>query len=442
MKPALALSALLALTPAAHALPDKAFDEAAREVKVERTTSAGSVAHKIIDVDPRLWVEVEAPDNKTRTAVSNAGVSIEEVLAGKASGFALPAAVEALRKTGLKFKALPLKSRFHPEDFPKEDAAFHNYAERSAELSALAAQGAGLASLFSIGKSLQGRDLLALRLNSAASGNEASTRPGIVFMGNHHAREHLSAEIPLLLAKYLINNREKPEIKTLLAGRDVFIIPMVNPDGVEYDVDGDRYHMHRKNMRQNPDGSAGVDLNRNYGFHWGEGGASTDPGSDTYRGPAPFSEPETQSVKAFIEAHGNLTVLLSFHTFSELILYPWGHTHAPIPDAPALAAYQAMARTMAAWNGYKPQPSSDLYIASGDTTDWAWGARGIFSFTFELTPKSMWSGGFYPGAAAIASTFQANLRPALYLIDMADNPRRAGAPQQAASRETTVTGGR
>ena len=441
MKPALALSALLALTPAAHALPDKAFDEAARESQGRANDFGRQRGPQDHRRRPPPLGRSRSPDNKTRTAVSNAGVSIEEVLAGKASGFATAGRSRGAAQDRPEIQGLALKSRFHPEDFPKEDAAFHNYAEMSPSFRAgRPRRGAGF--LFSIGKSLQGRDLLALRLNSAASGNEASTRPGIVFMGNHHAREHLSAEIPLLLAKYLINNREKPEIKTLLAGRDVFIIPMVNPDGVEYDVDGDRYHMHRKNMRQNPDGSAGVDLNRNYGFHWGEGGASTDPGSDTYRGPAPFSEPETQSVKAFIEAHGNLTVLLSFHTFSELILYPWGHTHAPIPDAPALAAYQAMARTMAAWNGYKPQPSSDLYIASGDTTDWAWGARGIFSFTFELTPKSMWSGGFYPGAAAIASTFQANLRPALYLIDMADNPRRAGAPQQAASRETTVTGGR
>ena len=84
-----------------------------------------------------------------------------------------------------------------------------------------------------------------------------------------------------------------------------------------------------------------------------------------------------------------------------------------------------MAETMANWNHYKPEQSSSLYITSGDTTDWAYGTLGIFAFTFELTPKGMMGGGFYPGANVIDSTFNANLNPALYLIDLADNPYRA-----------------
>ncbi len=79
---------------------------------------------------------------------------------------------------------------------------------------------------------------------------------------------------------------------------------------------------------------------------------------------------------------------------------------------------------MAKWNKYKPQQSSDLYIASGDTTDWAYGVHGIISFTFELSPKNMSGGGFYPGASAIQKTFNVNIKPALYLIDLADNPER------------------
>ena len=84
-----------------------------------------------------------------------------------------------------------------------------------------------------------------------------------------------------------------------------------------------------------------------------------------------------------------------------------------------------MAEEMAKMTGYTPEQSSDLYIATGDACDWAWGARGIYAFTFELTPKSMWAGGFYPGANAVAATFQKNIRPALYLIDLADDPLRA-----------------
>ena len=81
-----------------------------------------------------------------------------------------------------------------------------------------------------------------------------------------------------------------------------------------------------------------------------------------------------------------------------------------------------MAKTMAKWNGYKPEQASDLYIASGDTCDWAYGAKNIFCFTFELSPKSMWRGGFYPGAKVIDRTFNVNIKPALYLLKHAGNP--------------------
>lgn len=77
---------------------------------------------------------------------------------------------------------------------------------------------------------------------------------------------------------------------------------------------------------------------------------------------------------------------------------------------------------MAKWNHYKPEQASSLYVASGDTTDWAYGERGIFAFTFELSPKSgpIWNpgGGFYPGAKAIDQVFAANLQPCLYLLNV------------------------
>ncbi|MEK7745891.1 MAG: M14 family zinc carboxypeptidase, partial [Elusimicrobiota bacterium] len=144
------------------------------------------------------------------------------------------------------------------------------------------------------------------------------------------------------------------------------------------------------------------------------------------KGPAGFSEPESSAVRDFVSANPNVKVLLSYHTFSELILYPWGHSNSPVDNPKDRETFKKLAETMAQWNGYTPEQSSDLYIASGDTTDWSWGAKKIFSFTFELTPASMWAGGFYPGAGVIDSTFQKNIAPALYLIDLADDPYRAG----------------
>jgi carboxypeptidase T len=158
---------------------------------------------------------------------------------------------------------------------------------------------------------------------------------------------------------------------------------------------------------------------------WGTGGSSDDTSSDIYKGTEPFSEAETQVIRDFVRSHrDNTKILLTFHTFSELILYPWGHSYDGIPKTEDRQVFEKMARTMAQWNGYTPQQASDLYIASGDTTDWAYGELGMFAFTFELSPKSMWNGGFYPGARIIDQVFEANLKPCLYMIELADNPYR------------------
>ena len=185
------------------------------------------------------------------------------------------------------------------------------------------------------------------------------------------------------------------------------------------------YKWWRKNRQGKGAGSVyGVDLNRNYGYKWGGEGAGDSQDSETYRGETAFSEPETQAVKTFIEAHPNITTLLTYHTFSELILYPWGHQYDSIEDQKALRVHEVMAQTMGRMTGYKPQQSSDLYITSGDTTDWSFGEHGIISFTFELYPASLWEGGFYPPASVIQDVVNNNIPSALYLIDYADNPYR------------------
>ncbi len=357
--------------------------------------------------------------------------------------FATPRALARAQAAGLTVISKDrVSDKVSTLGFPAEDTAYHTYAQTVAELKSLAGKAPGLASLFSIGKTTQGRDIWALRLCADAKGDAPSKLPGAFFVGEHHAREHLSNEVPLALAGKLVDGRNDPEIKRLLATRDIVIIPTLNADGAEYDVEGDKYHMHRKNMRDNGDGSFGVDLNRNYGWGWGGGGASTDTGDETYRGASAFSEPETQAVKAYIDAHSNIKVLLTYHTFSELVLYPWGHTNDPIDDADALKAYKAMADEMGRMTGYTPEQSSALYIASGDLTDWSWGEHKIYSFTFEMTPKSMWDGGFYPGTAAIAKSVQPNLAADAVPRDrprQRPDARRARTPNLAAFSFTPDT---
>ena len=144
-------------------------------------------------------------------------------------------------------------------------------------------------------------------------------------MGTHHAREHVSTEVPLKFAHELLERSAlDADVKSLLASTDIYIIPMVNPDGSMYDIENRRYKYWRKNRQPNSDKSFGVDQNRNYGFGWGTGGSSSSPSSDIYMGRAAFSEPETKAVRDFFLTNRQIKIALSFHTFSELILISLG----------------------------------------------------------------------------------------------------------------------
>lgn len=385
------------------------------------------------------FVSIDATTVEARTELLELGINIEEVYSDRVWSLVNEEEITRAKLAGFKILSEVSSSVFERANpglfgnknpqFPGKDAKYHDFAEMSAELKALHAKYPKLTQLQSIGKTWEGRDIVALHINTTPADLNSghSSKPGIVFMGAHHAREHLSSEIPRMLGQYLLEHQLDQAIGKLLTTRDIWIIPMVNPDGAEFDIEGGSYHMWRKNRRENgeKERTMGVDLNRNYGFQWGTGGSSKIPSSDTYMGPEPFSEPESQAIRDFVKDHVNLKVLLSYHTYSELILYPWGHSKDPIANTRDHDTFKMMASTMAKWNGYKPQQSSDLYIASGDTTDWAYGTLGIFAFTFELTPKGALGGGFYPGANVIDSTFKANLNPALYLIDLADHPYRA-----------------
>lgn len=395
-------------------------------------TQAGAHFSELRGAPEALWIAVKTPTKQDRSRLVDLGVSVEQVIDDTSYGFAPEHIVAQVKKSGFEVTSSMPASNFSTTDFPGADEKFHNYAEQMNTIQDLVSTRGNLVSAFSIGTTLQNRQMWAIRINADAAKSDnpqmVSGKPGIVFMGGHHAREHVSVELPLMYAKYLADNYGKdPAITKLIDTRDIFFIPNVNPDGSEFDIATGAYQMWRKNRNPNPGQRCqGVDLNRNYGYKWGTGGSSTDPCSDIYMGKSAFSENETKAIKAFVEARPNLKVLLSFHTFSELVLYPWGHTYDSITRADDLSAYKTMAETMAGWNRYTPEQSSDLYITSGDTTDWSYGELGIFSFTFELSPRdSFGGGGFYPGQSMIPKAFDDNLKPVLYLIDLADNPKRA-----------------
>jgi len=300
---------------------------------------------------------------------------------------------------------------------PPNAGLYHTYAEINDELHQLAAAHPQIAQVSLIGKSVEGRDLWAIKISDNVTQAEAET--AVVFLGGHHAREWIAVDVPFLLAKHLLNRYGADTAITRLVNQaEIWIVPLVNPDGHQYSVTNDR--LWRKNRRNNGDGTFGVDLNRNYSFQWGGPGSSRDTFSDIYRGAAPFSEPETQAVRDFLRQHRPRS-LISYHNFSQLILYPWGFTNAPAPGEFLLQNLAvAMAdRIRVVHNvSYTPEQSSDLYLASGDTIDWLYAELGAPCFTIELRPRSA-SPGFELPESEITPTFEENLPAALYLIDWA-----------------------
>jgi carboxypeptidase T len=380
--------------------------------------SAVALGH--FDSEQLYLVQAKAKSKSERNKIANLGVAIDAVYSDSVSFIATRDEIKKLKSSNISVEVSNLPERSW--DFPGGDEAFHNYKEMSDAIDALVAANPDIAKRITIGKSLEGRDLIGVRLSSNP---KSDSLPTAIFVGCHHAREHLSVEVPLMMAQHLAQNYSRDErIKRLLDSREVWIVPMVNPDGAEYDIATGSYKYWRKNRRPNGDGSYGVDLNRNYGpkTFFGGPGASSSTSSDVYHGPHEFSEPETAAVRDFVRARSKATMLLSFHTFSELVMWPYGHTDEEISDEKTRKVFETMGKTMAGWNKYRPQKSSALYLASGDTTDWAYEELKLFAFTFELSPSSIFSGGFYPGAKAIQPTFKANLEPVLYMIEKSANP--------------------
>jgi len=247
----------------------------------------------------------------------------------------------------------------------------------------------------------------------------------VLFDGAHHAREIMAAEMPMMLAEYLCEQYAAgdPEIVALVNAREIYIVPIVNPDGFLYNeqTNPNGGGMWRKNRRNNG-GSYGVDNNRNYPYQWGcDWGSSGNPSDETYRGPAAGSEPETQAMMSFVNAH-EFVVRQSYHTYGELTLYPWGYTTADTPDH---ATFQEMAAAMVQYNGYTPgQPGEVLYDVCGGTFDWDYGASAqhlaVYGFTNEMGDGN---DGFWPTNARRQPIFDENLWPALYLIETAGTLR-------------------
>jgi murein tripeptide amidase MpaA len=329
--------------------------------------------------------------------------------------------------------------------YPPGDARYHSYAEMREHIQAAEAAHPAIVRVFSIGETHERRRIWAAEVSDAVGTDEGE--PEVLLDGLHHAREHLSAEQAIAAFDWLVDHYGETDrlgrrVTAIVDSRRIWIVFMVNPDGLVYDLGGrtarpGHYRNWRTNRQPNGRGRAvGTDLNRNYGHAFGGAGSSGSPSSQMYRGPHAFSALETRSMRNFVESRvvggrQRITAHISFHTAGEQVLWPYGHTRADAPsdmtdlDARAL---RALGRAMAARNGYRAMQSSSLYLTSGDQIDWMYARHRIFSYTFELFPRG---GGtprrWYPPDDVIGRQTRRNRDAILHLME------RAGCPYAALS---------
>jgi predicted deacylase len=291
---------------------------------------------------------------------------------------------------------------------------YHGYAAMSAQIAAVAAANPDIVREFSIGRSAEGRQLWAVKISDNVAIDELE--PEVLFVAGQHAREHITIEQALYLLDQLTSG--DPRVVDLISKTEVYIVFNLNPDGSEYDTRGEFPRFWRKN-RQKP---FGVDLNRNWGYHWGgHGNVSRDPRSDGYRGKKPFSAPETRALRAFVRSRviggaQQIKAAIDIHSAAELVLWPYGYTTKNTAAGMTAKQYARLAhlgRIMAHANGYKAEQASDLYVAPGELPDWLWGEYHIYAYTFELGPGDE----FYP--AEFAGEVAKNREPVLLLLDAA-----------------------
>ena len=289
-----------------------------------------------------------------------------------------------------------------------------------------------LVSVDTLGFSYQGRPMIAVKIGAK---DDSPQRPNVLFMATYHAREWAATEMALRLIKYLAAPPgSNPRVDSLVQARDIWILPVANPDGYEFTFTGDR--LWRKTRSPQAGGAIGVDMNRNHRQNWGldEIGSSSDPTSDVYRGPSPESEIEVRNIVAFHAAHPPV-ISISYHTYAGLILFSpsavSGQLSADLPVYRTLAGTDVRPAVKDNLPGSartydSPNTSWTLYPTNGEYNDWASAKYGTLSYTPEITSgyaNSVYYGFLFPDdEAQLQQLFLDNLPLALDGIESARDP--------------------
>jgi murein tripeptide amidase MpaA len=326
---------------------------------------------------------------------------------------------------------------------PTSILGYHNLTEVENKLQNIAKTYPSIAKLYNLGnlyphqnstpkRTFQGRSIYALKLSDNPAQNESS-EPDVLYMGLHHSREWITVEVVIYFLEYILNNYQtNSTIWNIINNTELWIVPVVNPDGFHYsqygrdDINNSNGNQWRKNLNetngnpgfQNPSAATGdgVDLNRNYGYKWGYDnfGSSGDPNNHLYRGSGPFSEVETQLIRDLSIAM-QFKLAISFHSHSQVILFPWAYDDY---DTPHDLLFNEIAKNMSHYNNYIYGNPKDgvLYNCNGETCDWLYSNMSCLAFTFELGTL------FIPPTSQILPICQKNLEPCFIIAKIADDP--------------------
>jgi carboxypeptidase T len=352
-------------------------------------------------------------DPKLQQVKVDAGA--EEIAALRAAGFDVQ--FDAALTQQLRSFEAALQSSGSMKSIPGY-ACYRTVEETYAAMNSLVAARPNLASIIDIGPSFEksrngslGYTMKVLRIGNAATDASLPDKPNMVVLASIHAREYTPAELLTRFAEWLLNGYgSDPEATWLVDHNRFHLVLQSNPDGRKKAEAGASWRKNTNNTNGSCSSSSfGTDLNRNFPFHWNSvaGGSSGDPCNETYRGPLRASEPETRNIVQYVAGTANASgvyaggvlpdrrgdatniaapsdykgMFIDIHSYSQLVLWPWGDTATQAPNGVAL---RTLGRRMAWFNNYRPQQSDELYATDGTTDDTFYGSLGAPAYAFEL----------------------------------------------------------
>ena len=250
---------------------------------------------------------------------------------------------------------------------------------------------------------------------------EDEDEPEVLYTALHHAREPNSLTQLIFYMWYILEHYETDaNIQYLIDNTALYFIPCVNPDGYIHNqtTNPNGGGLWRKNRKVIDGDTLGVDLNRNYGYRWGynDNGSSPSPESEVYRGHLPFSEPETQAVRDFCNMH-HFIGTLNYHTFGNLLIYPWGYSDMPTADS---SSFNAIAKAMTLENNFLSGTGVETvgYTVNGDSDDWMYGEDESKPSILSMTPEVGVEGGFWPAPTQIIPNCKSTILMNLTLAEL------------------------